>query len=254
MPMTTLHPINSLAIALDPSLVMAELGFLPDPWQRNALRSESKRILLLASRQSGKSTTTACLSLHTALYRPDSLILLLAPSQRQSTELFRKVIAFYYALGRPVRATREMATSLELINGSRIVSLPGDPITVRCYSGVWLAIVDEAALVNDDLFVAVMPMLAVSRGRMICLSTPFGRRGWYHAAWESADAWERIKAKATECPRIDPDFLEEQRSLLGPRYYAQEYECEFVEALDQVFSTESILAMFDSDVPALTEV
>ncbi|HEV3311520.1 MAG TPA: terminase family protein [Chloroflexota bacterium] len=254
MSTTKLRPINSLAIALDPALLMAELALPPDPWQRDALRSESKRMLLLASRQSGKSTTTACLALHTALYRCNSLILLFAPSQRQSTELFRKVLAFYYALGRPVRATREMATSLELVNGSRIVSLPGDPVTVRCYSGVWMAIVDEAALVIDGLFAAVMPMLAVSRGRMICLSTPFGRRGWFHEAWESTGTWHRIKAKATECPRIDPEFLEEQRGLLGPRYYCQEYECEFVEAIDQVFSTESILAMFDSDVPALAGV
>ena len=152
MPTTNCARLAPWRSRLDPSLVMAELGLLPDPWQRHALRSDSKRMLLLASRQSGKSTTTACLALHTALYRRNSLILLFAPSQRQSTELFRKVIGFYYALGRPVPATRVMATSLELANGSRIVSLPGDPITVRCYSGVWMAIVDEAALVDDALF------------------------------------------------------------------------------------------------------
>jgi hypothetical protein len=244
MQTTKLRPIDSLAIALDPSLLINALGFDPDPWQRRALRSESKRILLLASRQSGKSTTTATLALHTALYRPASEILLFAPSQRQSQELFRKVLSFYRELGRPIPSKREMATSLELVNGSRIVSLPEDPVTVRGYSGVWLAIVDEAALVNDNLFVAVLPMLAVSKGRLICLSTPFGRRGWFHDQWESAHDWEQIKVKATECPRIDQAFLEEQKRLLGPRWYSQEYECEFVEALDQVFSSESIAAMF----------
>jgi hypothetical protein len=88
---------------------------------------------------------------------------------------------------------------------------------------------------------------------MICLSTPFGRRGWFHEAWESTAGWQRITAKATECPRIDPAFLEEQRTLLGPRYYAQEYECQFVEALDQLFSSESIDAIFTDvgDVPML---
>jgi hypothetical protein len=39
--------------------------------------------------------------------------------------------------------------------------------------------------VDDALYASVRPMLAVSGGRIIALSTPFGRRGWFHAAWES---------------------------------------------------------------------
>ena len=47
-------------------------------------------MLLNASRQSGKSTTVALLNVHTALYVPDSLCLMLSPTLRQSGELFRK--------------------------------------------------------------------------------------------------------------------------------------------------------------------
>ena len=39
-------------------------------------------------------------------------------------------------------------------------------------------------------------MLAVSGGRLIGLSTPWGKRGWFHAAWTSGDpSWERVKAR-----------------------------------------------------------
>ena len=89
---------QTLALALDPTLLFELRGLAPDPWQRDLLRSTAPRILLNCSRQAGKSTTVAALALHTALFRPDSLILLLSRSQRQSSELFRKVLAFYQSV------------------------------------------------------------------------------------------------------------------------------------------------------------
>src|SRR5688572_5960019 len=64
----------------------------PDPWQERVLRWTGKRLLLNCSRQAGKSTTTAILALHRAVTVPRSLILLISPSDRQSGELFRKVL------------------------------------------------------------------------------------------------------------------------------------------------------------------
>jgi Terminase large subunit, T4likevirus-type, N-terminal len=249
---------TELACKIDPAQLMIEAGLAPDPWQDRALRTESKRVLILAPRQSGKSTTTSLIALHPALFRPGSLILVTSRTERQSLELFRKIIDSYHRLGDPVPAVRELTFSLELANQSRVVALPGDPANLRGFSGPWLVLVDEAALVDDALFTAVLPMLATSQGRLVALSTPFGRRGFYCSQWENADpTWERITARATECPRIDPEFLAEQRRLLGPRMFAQEFDCQFVEAVDQVFSTESIEAIFqgaDSELPALTGI
>jgi hypothetical protein len=181
-------------------------------------------------------------------------VLLLSPSLRQSNELFRKVKGAYAALQRPVPAIEETAQALALENGSRIVSLPASPDTVRGFSGVRLLVIDEAAMVPDDLFVAVNPMLAVSRGRFVCLSTPLGKRGWFHDAWCGPSAlWERVKVTAWSCPRISQEFLAEQRQLLGDRFFRQEYECSFEETVGQVFSTESIQAAFNTTEPPLLD-
>ena len=243
---------DNLARALDPAILMRDVGFEPDPWQARALRSRSKRLALLASRQSGKSTTVSCIANHEALYHPGSLTLLLAPIERQSEELFRKVLAVYTNLGRPVAARRELSLSIELENGSRIVALPGKEANIRSFSSVTLAIIDEAARVPDELIMGVSPMLAISRGRLLMLTTPFGRRGIFFDTWESNDpTWERIRAVAAECPRYDPEFLEGERRLLGPRYFAQEYESTFVEAEGQLFSTESINAIYSGSDDSL---
>jgi hypothetical protein len=209
--------LNDLAYQLDPACIMEDLSYQADDWQRRCLRSASDRLLLLCARQTGKSTTTAILALLVALYQAGALVLLVSPSQRQSGELFRKVVGHYDTLGRPLGAVEDSATTLALSNQSRIVSLPCSPATIRGYSGPRLVVIDEAALCPDDLFATMLPMLAVSRGRLVCLSTPMGQRGFFFEQWESGIGWERIKATAVDCPRIAPEFLVQQRQLLGDR-------------------------------------
>lgn len=239
---------TDLVQALDPVRLAEAAGIVPDEWQARVLRSTSSRVLLNCSRQAGKSTTTGVLAVHTALYEPGALVLMLSPSLRQSAELFRKASAVYRGLGRPVPAEAESALRLELENGSRILSLPGREGTVRGFSGVRLLVIDEAARVPGDLYLAVRPMLAVSGGRLVALSTPFGARGWWYDAWRSGDDWDRYRVPATDCPRISAEFLEEERRNLGDWWFRQEYLCEFMDAEKSAFRPEDIEAAFTGEV------
>ncbi len=215
-----------LALALDPSRILAARGFAVDPWQRDVLLSQRRHLLLNCCRQAGKSTVVSALAVHEALFRPGSLTLILSPGQRQSAETFHKVREHYRAVGRPVRATHETQRRLELANGARIFCLPGVEETVRGYSPS-LVIIDEAARVADDLYRAVRPMLAVSRGRLVALSTPFGQRGWFYRAWQGDGPWHRVRVRWHDCPRITAEFIAEEERALGRSWVAQEYECSF---------------------------
>ncbi len=88
-------------------------------------------MILLCSRQSGKSTMAALLALHKALTRPGSLVLVLAPAERQAKELFSKVAQFYRTLGHPLPAESYRKLGMNLSNGSRIEALPGSETTIR---------------------------------------------------------------------------------------------------------------------------
>jgi len=244
---------EDLRLALDRATFARELGLEPDPWQERLLRSTSDRVLLNCCRQSGKSTMSGLIALHRALYHPGSLILCLAPALRQSQELFGKVLTFYRDLGRPIPAHAERKLSLELENESRIVTLPGTDKTIRGFSGATLLIVDEAARVEDELYFAVRPMLAVSGGGLMMLSTPHGKRGVFYEEWTggAGRGWERYEVKAEECPRITHKFLEEEREALPSWVYRQEYECSFEETEDQVFTYEMVEQAETSEVKPL---
>jgi hypothetical protein len=249
----SLPPATDLALALDSTTFVRFLGIDPDSWQERLLRSGSARILLNCSRQSGKSTMAALIALHRALYHPGSLVLVLAPAERQAKELFSKAASFYRSLGHPIRSDSYRKLGMELTNGSRIEALPGTEKTIRGFSGAALLIVDEAARVDDALYYAVRPMLAVSGGSLIMLSTPFGKRGAFFEEWTNGIGWERYEIPASQCPRISAAFLEEERRSLPRRVYRQEYECSFEETDDQVFSFEDVAAAIRPDVTPLFE-
>jgi hypothetical protein len=240
-----------LRAALDPAAFAQGAGIDPDPWQREVLRSDAPRILLNVTRQGGKSTTTSVLAVHAAVYQPESLVLIVSPSSRQSAELFRKCLTVYRTLGRPIPATAETALRLELENGSRIISLPGQESTLRGYSAVSLLCLDEAARIEDGLYYSLRPMMAISHGKIIAMSTPWGRRGWWFTAWQDEADWHKVEVPASLCPRISPEFLAAEQRTLGPWWYRQEYCCQFSDTVDQVFSSEVLAASLSSEVKPL---
>lgn len=237
-----------LAGDLDSVALARRAGIEPDLWQVHALRSTANRALFNCSRQSGKSTMAATRAVHTALYQSGSLVLILCPALRQSQEVFRKCVEVFDSAGRPIPAEQETALTLNLANGSRIVSLPGSERTVRGYSAVSHLIVDEAARVEDELYFSITPMLAVSGGALWMLSTPYGKRGVFFEEWSEGSGWERYEVPATEVPRITPEFLEQERVTLGPWRFRQEYLCEFTETEEALFSYEDVQSAITDNV------
>ncbi|WP_428490125.1 terminase large subunit domain-containing protein [Rhodopila sp.] len=238
--------------ALDPVAWAADvLNWHADTWQADLLRSPAKQIAVANSRQSGKSTSTSILAAHTALFQPGALVLLTSPSQRQASELLKKVHGVLTTPGIGIRLVADAATSLELPNGARIVSLPASPESVRGYSQPALIVEDEAAYCPDELHLALRPMLAASpRGRMVLLSTPAGRAGHFYEAMHSPN-WQRFKVTAYDCPRISREFLEQELREHGDLYFAREYLCEFSDSEFSFFGSDLIAAAFNCDAAPL---
>ncbi len=240
-------------LALDSVHLARAAGIEPDLWQGRLLRSKAKQVMLLCSRQVGKSTAVALLATHTARYQDGAQILLLAPSERQSMELLRTTQQIWHSVPSPIAVTADTLTRMEISNGSRILALPGSKgDSIRGIPHVDLLIIDEAARVLLELVTAARPMLAVSGGRLILLSTPAGRRGWFFEEWEHGEGYQRFSVRADECPRISREFLASERAALGPTWYSQEYENQFVSSEGAVFPEHYLQRIISEEQHAWT--
>ena len=223
---------NYAEVLLESALgAMHSLGLEPDPWQLDVLVGKQQRLLLNCCRQSGKSTTVALLSVLETVGIAGTRVLMVAPSLRQSRLLFRIASDYLSACGMHFVKRRTMH-EINLKNGSLIACLPCKEETIRGYADIHLLILDEAARVPDDVYKAVCPMLALHDGRQICLSTPYGRRGFFYDAWaHGGDDWQRIEVPVDQVPRISADYLARVRRQMGESWYRQEFCCSF-EALE----------------------
>jgi hypothetical protein len=225
-------------------------GFDLDGWQQGVLRSDAKRLALLCSRQSGKSEAVALLAALIGFM--GGAVIVVAPSLRQSSNLFRRMRGHLQKAG--ARFTRETTTEIALVGGGWATCLPGDrPSMLRGLSlrhaGQAALLIDECAFVKEELWPVASPMLAAAPdARLVVLSTPAGPVGEFHRIWtDEASTFERITVRAADCPRISSEFLEEEKRRLGV-LYAQEYECEFIASGASVFSADALAAMFAKDV------
>jgi Terminase large subunit, T4likevirus-type, N-terminal len=241
---------RDLARCLEPSLLAYAAGVVLDSWQVDLLTSTSKRLIVLAARQIGKTEAVIWRCIWQALYDP-GLVVIASPSLNQSGEFFKRFMERYKALDAAPAITAESALRCELANGARVRCFPGSERSVRGFAAVKLCFVDEAARVDDELFVALKPMLGVTGGTFIMCSTPTGQRGEFYRAWTEGEGWERVKVAADQCPRLTAEFLREQLRELGPQMFKQEFGLEFVSDIEAMFPTAIIERAFTHDVRPL---
>jgi hypothetical protein len=245
---TTRQIVERSTIPAYPIEFAMSVGIVPDEWQVEVLASDHPRKILCCGRQTGKSTVGAVLAVHKALTRPGATVLVVAPGERQAKLLFSKAVSLYRQAGYPLPAHSERRTGLELSNGSIIEALPAVERTTRGYS-VDLLVVDEAAAVPDMDYHGILPALIATQGEQVLLSTPRGKRGFFHEIWRgppsggaAADGgdWQRVMVRSDEVGRIREEDLEVFRRSMPEAFYRQEFECAWLDTEGGLFAYEDI--------------
>lgn len=213
-----------------------------DPWQKEVLECDGN-ICLRSGRQVGKSEVISRKAAQFAIKNKNKSVMVIASVERQAYLLFEKILAFmetfyptYIKKGKD-KPTKQI---LRLRNGSIIRCLP-TALTghgIRGYT-IDLLIADEAAFIPEMVWTAVTPMLAVTKGKMILLSTPHGKGGFYYNCYMREDfaTWH---VSSEDCPRRDDAFLASEKKRMSEVEYAQEYLGEFIDELTQFFPDQLI--------------
>lgn len=205
-------------------LFIAATGDDPLPWQEGYLK-ETRDAVVLKGRQVGASTSGSVIAIRRARYYPGSLVAIVSPSLKQSTEVKERAKDGLIRLGEHL--VKDSSSLIELRNRSRIMSLPGSPKSVRGWSAD-LLIIDEAAFLEEETFVAARATTAATGGRTIVQSTPMGPFGSFYELWQDPDPrWAKYRVRSDEVPTITKDFLDRERATMTPEKYTQEYEADF---------------------------
>ncbi|MFN0105509.1 MAG: terminase large subunit domain-containing protein [Bryobacteraceae bacterium] len=228
----------------------AALDLQPDSVQTQILTETNSHIMVLGPRQTGKSTAAAVRVLYEAMNHDDAVILLASASGRQSGQIMEKALKMARQIDLYILPPPPKCNGFSVANGARIVALPDNEETVRGFSAPRLIVVDEAAYASPDVFKALDPMLAVSAGTIMLLSTPNGRGGYFYERWHAENSpWTRILGTLADCPRIDADVIRTLRQTMSQRDFEQEFECKFVDDAGQFIGGEIFDRCLTDDFP-----
>ena len=226
------------------------LDFHPDAIQHQIMTETNNRILVLAPRQTGKSTAAAVRVLHEAVHKANATILLASASGRQSGQILQKARQLARRLDIKLAGPPPKCEGFTLANGASVVALPDNEETIRCFSAPTLIVVDEAAFASDTAYKALEPMLTVSNGTLMLLSTPNGQLGYFYEQWHLPDSpWTKIFGTLEDCPRVNKDAIEGMRKSMAKADFEQEFECKFVASSGQFISVETFRKCLRDDFP-----
>lgn len=245
--------LQGLTVSLDPierfRLAIGE----PDPWQRTLLQTdprlneEDRMVLALCGRQSGKSTSAGGLGYDD--FSVGKTVILTAPSLRQSTELFRRILEFKNTDPFCPPIVRQTQTELEAhpSHGGRIIVVPATDQARGMTADTIIA--DEACFLDDDALTAFFPMRRET-GRIFLLSTPNMRQGFFYETWTSNKRVKRITARSIDIPRRAAQVAFD-KATMSDTTFRREHLCEFVGSGTPLISWETLENASNKNVQAL---
>jgi len=238
--------LASLQDHFDPLRLFRDCRLQPDDWQREILEGNDSRLMLLAGRRAGKSTTLAAYIGNEAL-NIESSVIVVSPTQNQSDEL--SLILKNLLRRREKDIYKSFKSEIEFMNGSRVVFKGGQrPDSIRGYDATTL-VLEEAAYLSDEMFDAALPIIATKEnGKILAASTPAGPFGRFFELWRTENHWRKIKVTADDIPRISADYLAEMRASMPESRFRSEFYCEFLAGGNAVFLPEHLDQLFQKRI------
>lgn len=212
-----------------------------DSWQEEVMNTTGNMVLR-SGRQVGKSFVIGLKAAKYSLENSNKLIMVISKTERQAGLLFAKILFNITQIDKSAIAKGKKVGQnptkhkIQLTNGSTIHCLPaGDTGFGIMGFTIDLLIADEAAFIPEEVWNSIIPALALTRGAIWLLSTPFVKQGYYYNCFHDP-SFTAFHTSSEDCPRKDQDFLNQQKKILTRAQYAQMYLGEFVDELSRFFS------------------
>lgn len=198
---------------------------------------KERRVIIMESRQAGKTTTSAAYILWYTLFQGDKNVAILANKDKTAREILSRYQLMYENL--PLWMQQGVKTwnkgDVELENGSKVFTAATTAAGIRSKS-VNLLYIDEAAIIPnniaDQFFTSVYPVVSAGQTTKILItSTPLGYNHFWKF-WNDAEngrnGFKPLFIPYWKIPGRDEKWADEQRRVLGDVKYNQEVLCKFL--------------------------
>ena len=202
---------------------------------------DNRFFVLLASRQTGKTTTMTIYILWTLLFFNDQRILLVANKEDTAIEIFSRVRMAYEMMPNWIKSpvVEYGKTSMVLENGSQ-ASISTTTGTAARGKAVSVLIIDEVAFIEphlmDPFWASVFPIVSSSKkAKVFMCSTPNGTGNLFYdiytGALDKKNGWAHDKFLWSEVPGRDEEWVRITKGgLASEQKWSQEFECNFLNA------------------------
>ena len=229
------------------------------PFQRAWVDDGARFKIWNASRQIGKSFTSACEAVRDCELNPGTLWVVLSAGERQSLEWMEKAKMWVQAFGMAMTFMEERehpealmkSAEIRFANGSRIIALPANPNTARGYTAN--LILDEFAIHRDgaEIWRALAPSITNPLKRQLkvrVMSTPKGIGNMFHQLWLKPE-WSKHRTTIYDALAGGLKVnIDELRTMVADEdSWAQEFNCEFIDTARTAFSYEMLAACETED-------
>jgi hypothetical protein len=199
---------------------------------------EHKDVVILASRQLGKTTVVAMYMLWFSMFQEDKICVIASKNLKHSVMIMSRIKQAYESLPDWLKAGCKFfnRTMIEFDNRSKIVCEATTENTGRGDSPSILMIDEIAFLkkrIQDDMWASIAPSLSTG-GKFILTSTPNGDADLFATVWRGAlsgtNSFYPVQVLWHQHPDRKPEsgYYEEMVGKLGPVKAKQELDCEFL--------------------------
>lgn len=203
-------------------------------------RDDIRTLVLCWSRQCGKSVFAEIMLLEYMLTRPGTFSAYVSPTFSLGKKVFSEMLKLLNQTGM-IRRSNAGDLTIETINDSTLKFFSIESAqSIRGHTVSGILIIDEAAYLPDALpngeepwANVLYPLTKARNPKVLVISTPAGRRGFFWDFWNRAEKGEKglacLKRTIMDDDLATPEQVEDLRSSMPEAAFRQEFMVEFMD-------------------------
>lgn len=215
--------------------------FKPYTAQKHFIDSyaDSKHLfgVLVSPRGAGKTLLSINLALYWVLKHNNTKLGYITPIYSLGKEVFDIIRSSTTDL---IEESNKSDLTIKFINGSTMKFLSADRAdSVRGFRFHYLIMDEVAYLDKQSIENAIIPTLNPNGRKCLMISTPRGKNHFYEyylRGQEGNDEYFSYKIPLEECPYVKQELIDEARKSLPREVFRAEYEAEFTDSTNDVFT------------------